>query len=251
MLCSIYTFHTFGTTFSPASAVLLLLLLTSALAPAVSASCRCTAPFSDGRINCSSQGLRRIPDFPVQTTELHLQNNRLSTVPPGHLDTLQSLRLLDLSANPFHCGCNIQYLRLWLRRNGAAVRAQPTCASPAALARRTVASLSEAELSGCVRNPCPGTGYNLAAGFMLSVLVALLVWCLRLAKGLSFTLGIGEKHAGFEAESLRSLKPKHRARVRGMGHANGELERPLLDMDILPQIIDTLHRQHNIKIKEM
>lgn len=238
---------TSSVTSTTTSTLLLLLWLTVP----VSLSCTCTTRFSGGSINCSSQNLHNIPEFPAETTELHLQGNLLRTVTPGRLDTLRSLRLLDVSSNPLHCGCNIHYLRLWLLRNPGAVRAPPTCGSPPALARRPLVGLSEDEFSDCVSVRCPGAGFNLGVSAALAVLVLMLVWCLRLAKGLSFTLGIGDRHTGLEVETLRSLRPKHRLkRKRSLGYGHGELERPLLDMDILPQIIDTLDRKHNIKFKE-
>lgn len=196
-------------------------------------------------VNCSSQDLNRVTGFPLDTTELYLQHNGLLTVPPGFFDPFLKLRVVDLSENPFHCDCNIQYLRAWLLKNPDVSRTRPTCSTPPSRARRAIASLSQAEFLSCVRNQCPTTGYNLALGFLLCAVLGLLLWSLLLAKGLSFTLGIGERHGGLRAETLRSLKPKHRTRGRSK-----ELETPLLDMEILPQIIDTLHRRHNIEIRE-
>ncbi|KAB5545986.1 hypothetical protein PHYPO_G00066940 [Pangasianodon hypophthalmus] len=217
----------------------------------VSSFCSCSkTPWSGLSVNCSFQDLDRIPDFPSHTTELHLQHNRLVTVPPGFFDRFLKLRVVDLSGNPFHCGCNIQYLRVWLLKNRDVITARPTCSTPPSRAHRAIVSLGETEFSSCVRNRCSSAGYNLVFGFLLCGILGLLMWSLRLAKGLSFTLGIGEKHAGLQAESLRSLKPKHRAKVKYLVQWEEDLETPLLDMDILPQIIDTLHRHHNIKIKE-
>uniref|UniRef100_W5LUA7 Glycoprotein IX (platelet) n=1 Tax=Astyanax mexicanus TaxID=7994 RepID=W5LUA7_ASTMX len=229
----------------PWFAVLLLLL--------TSESCRCSPGPSAGLwVSCASQGLKQIPKLPTETTELHLQHNQLSTVPAGHFDALRDLQLANLSENPFHCGCNIRYLRSWLLRNKALVPVAPKCASPPALALRSITELSEEEFSGCAPTLCSGLLYNCSVGLALCGLIGLLFWCFRLAKDLTFILGIGERHVGLEAESLRSLKPKHRMRI-GAGSSlqrTDELERPLLNMEILPQIIDALHKQHNIKIKE-
>ncbi|GAA6084442.1 glycoprotein IX (platelet) [Tachysurus ichikawai] len=205
-----------------------------------------TSPSSGVSVNCSSQDLNRIPDFPSDTTELYLQHNLLLTVPPGFFDSFLKLRVVDLSENPFHCGCNIQYLRAWLLKNRDVNTASPTCSTPPSLAHRTITSLGVTEFSSCVRNRCSAAGYNLVLAIVLCGVLGLLLWSLFLAKDLSFTLGIGEKHGSLRAESLRSLKPKHRAKVKNM-----DLETPLLDMDILPQIINTLHKRHNIKIKEI
>ncbi|KAI4871448.1 hypothetical protein NFI96_026112 [Prochilodus magdalenae] len=233
----------------------LLLFLSSSLAQTSSDSCSCsTAPSGGLKVTCISHSLKKIPTFPADATELHLQHNQLSTVPAGHFDRLRNLQMANLSENPFHCGCNIRYLRAWLIRNKALTPATPRCASPRSLAHRAIADLSEQEFSACVREPCSGVLYNFMAGLGLCVLIGLLLWCFRLAKDLTFILGIGERHVGLEAESLRSLKPKHRMRMSfgagSSGTRGDELERPLLNMEILPQIIDALNKQHNIKIKE-
>ncbi|KAL7865083.1 hypothetical protein AOLI_G00165030 [Acnodon oligacanthus] len=230
-----------------------LLFLSSSFAQTSSDS-RSTLPSAGLKVNCISHGLKNIPTFPADTAELHLQHNQLSTVPAGHFDALKNLRLANLSENPFHCGCNIRYLRAWLLRNKAVTPVTPKCASPPSLAHKAIVELSETDFSECVQNPCSGALYNCTVAFMLCFLIGLLFWCLRLAKDQTFILGIGERHVGLGAESLRSLKPKHRTRMSFAAGSSSsradELERPLLNMEILPQIIDALHRQHNIKIKE-
>ena len=91
---------------------------------------------------------------------------------------------------------------------------------------------------------------------MLCFLILLLLWSLRLAKTSSFTLYICERHLGLEADSLRSLKPKHRRRLHTAPLevtvdsliCAGELEKPL-NMELLPQVLDVLHKKHSRKIK--
>ncbi|KAI5095450.1 platelet glycoprotein IX, partial [Silurus meridionalis] len=228
-------------------AVVLLLLVSS-----VSSSCSCSRSPSLGlSVNCSSQDLYHIPDFPSNTTELYLQHNRLATVPPGFFDKFSKLRVVDLSENPFHCSCDVQYLRSWLLRNrDLTAGSPPTCSSPVSRAHRAIISLGETEFSSCMKKSCSGTVSNLVLVFLLCGVLGLLVWSLCLAKGLGVTLGIGEKHGSFQTESLRSLKPKHRATVKYLSQWSEDLETPLLNMDILPQILDTLHKHHNIKIKD-
>ncbi|XP_051947697.1 glycoprotein IX (platelet) isoform X2 [Xyrauchen texanus] len=216
-------------------------------------SCRyMTLPFKGVRVDCSSQGLRSIPQLPTNITELLLQHNQLISITPGHFDKLHNLRLLDLSGNPFNCDCSIQYLTYWLKRNKA-ISVMPVCASPAELARRSIDGLNDADFFTCVSDNCSGRMYNAVLCFMLCFLIGLLLWCLKLARNSMFTLGIDERHSGFEAESLRSLKPKHRAKARrsivSLMTGSEDIDKPLLNMDILPQILDVLHKQHNIKIK--
>lgn len=231
----------------------LTLLLCSIFAHVCSQSCRCKALPSRGlRVNCISQGLRTVPHIPAEITELLLQNNLLTTVTPGHLDRLHHLQLVNFSGNPFHCDCSIQYLRQWLQRNKA-VSVMPVCASPAELAQRSIHELTDADFVSCVSDHCFGWVYNAILCVMLCFLIGLLLWCVQLARNSTFILGIDERHTGFEAESLRSLKPKHRARMRSsigsLSAGTNETDKPLLNMDILPQILDVLNKQHNIKFK--
>ena len=73
--------------------------------------CQCSALLPEGlRVNCSSLDLVELPTLPSDTTELHVQDNRLTSVSPGHFDRLVALKKVSLSGNPFHCDCRIQYL---------------------------------------------------------------------------------------------------------------------------------------------
>ncbi|CAB1329329.1 unnamed protein product, partial [Coregonus sp. 'balchen'] len=195
---------------------------------------------------------------PADTTELHPQNNQLSTVYPGHFDSLQDLRRVTLSRNLFHCDCGIQFLRIWLRRNRAVVSGGvPTCASPSSVAHTAITELSDAYFS-CAQRSCAGGAYDILVGVMLCGLISLLLWGQRLAKKATFTPEIDQRHAGLEADSLRSLKPKHRRLQRTLSEESensasltwtDDPERPLINMEILPQILDVLHKKRNIKMK--
>lgn len=210
-------------------------------------SCRClTLPAAGLRVNCSLQGFRTIPQLPADVTELLLQHNLLTTVTPGHFDTLHNLQLVILSDNPFHCDCRIRYLSHWLKRNKA-MSVMAVCASPAELAHRPIDGLTDVDFPSCVSAECSGWVYNSVLCFALCFLIGLLLWCLQLVRNSTFTLGIDERHSGLEAESLRSLKPKHRAIRRSIG--SDDMDKPLLNMELLPQILDVLNKQHNITIK--
>ncbi|XP_067303116.1 glycoprotein IX (platelet) [Pseudorasbora parva] len=228
-------------------------VLCSVLAQASGDPCRCsTVPSKGVRMDCSSQGLTAVPHLQASVTELLLQNNLLTSIPPGHLDTLEHLQLLNLSGNPFHCDCRILYLRQWLKRSRA-VCVRAVCASPPELAQRPIEELTDAQLPSCVSEFCSGGLYNAILCVMLCFLIGLLLWCMQLARNSTFILGIDVRHIGFEAESLRSRKPKHAARMRcsfgSLSPGADDMDKPLLNMDILPQILDVLHKQHNIKIK--
>ncbi|XP_060931144.1 glycoprotein IX (platelet) [Limanda limanda] len=211
------------------------------------------------QVNCSSSGLVELPPLASHTTELHVQDNLLTSVSPGLFDGLVGLKKVSLSGNPFHCDCRIQYLRNWLLKNRAVVSEQPTCASPSSVAQKAIADLTDEYFSSCGRPSCTGGTFSAAMGAMLCCVIALLLWSLRLARSSTFTLYIGDKHVGLEADSLRSLKPKHRRRLHttlpGVSadltsfSCTQELARPLISMELLPQVLDALHKKHKIKIK--
>lgn len=224
----------------------------------VAVPCLCSTIRPAGlRVNCSAMDLAEVPQLPSDTAELHLQDNRLTAVSPGAFDGLADLRQVSLSGNLFHCDCRIQYLRNWLLRSTAVVAGGgPTCASPSSVALKEIVDLGDELFSSCAaEQSCVGGASNILLGAMLCCLVVLLLWCLRLAKNSAFTLDIVNKHSRFEAYSLRSKKPKHRKRLQSAsGNSSAPLwtdddTTPLINMDLLPQVLDVLHKQHNIKIK--
>ncbi|XP_018556575.1 glycoprotein IX (platelet) [Lates calcarifer] len=236
------------------------LLLTTSSADTTVRPCLCSAPPSVGlQVNCSSLNLMELPSLPSDITELHVQDNRLTSVSTGLFDRLVGLKKVSLSGNPFHCDCKIQYLRNWLLKNRAIVLKEPTCASPSSVAQKAITELSDDYFSFCVLANCTNGTYNTVMGVMLCCVIILLLWSLRLAKTSTFTLSIDERHTGFEADSLRSLRPKHRKRLHAALSeisvdsdsltCEEDLERPLLNMELLPQVLDILHKKHNIKIK--
>ncbi|KAJ8360846.1 hypothetical protein SKAU_G00173710 [Synaphobranchus kaupii] len=242
-------------------ALVILLLLVLSRGQTVASPCRCSALQPEGlRVSCGALNLAELPLLPPGTTELYLQDNRLTAVPPGSFDALQGLRRLNLTGNPFHCGCRIWYLSAWLRDHGGVSVQSPTCASPASLAHRPIASLSQAHFSTCTRKR-PATGaVDAVMVLALVALVLLLLWCLKTAKGSTFILEVFERHTGLEAHKLSSLKPKHRRKRHLVPSEDYEsmtehmddhgLEAPLLNMELLPQILDVLQKKHNMKFKE-
>lgn len=186
-----------------------------------------------------------------------VQDNWLTAVTPGLFDKLVRLEKVWLTGNPFHCDCRIQYLRNWLLKNTVLVSQQPTCVSPRSVAHRNINSLTDDYFSSCAKAKSTCGTFDIVLLGAVCFLIALLVWGLRLAKMSTVTLYIDKKVSGPEAVPLRPLRPKHRRRVEKLS-AGGrssdslsdlvDLERPLLDMELLPQVLDTLHRRHNLKI---
>ncbi|XP_021176592.2 glycoprotein IX (platelet) [Fundulus heteroclitus] len=244
------------------------LLLTSSRAQRTARSCVFSQLQPSGlRVNCSSLSLMELPRLPPETTELYVQHNQLTSVAAGHFDRLVELNKVSLSPNPFRCDCSIQYLRDWLLKNRAVVSEEPLCSGPGSVAQKSILSLCDSYFSYCTfprlrhmtASGCVYVSYNAAAAVMLGCIVLLLLWSLKLARRSTFTLDVEERHSGFEADSLRSLKPKNRRRLHAdqVGFSADsdslvlpeDLERPLMNMELLNGVLETLHKKHNIKIK--
>lgn len=218
--------------------------------PTLSHSCRCVVHHTGGVIvNCTSTKLSSAPHLPRDITELHLSNTGLTSVPPGLFDKLVDLQRLSITGNPFHCDCQIQYLRNWLLKNKDKVTKEPTCASPAEVTHVSISDLSDEFFLSCTRPSCKNGVLVVLTGMMLLCVMALLAYTLRLAKESTITLYIDKSHARLEAYSLRSTKPGSRRKWSFVSKQE-PLERPLLNMELLPQVLDSLQKKHNVKIKE-
>ncbi|MED6263330.1 hypothetical protein CHARACLAT_003491 [Characodon lateralis] len=244
------------------------LLLTSSSAQRTAQPCIFSELQPSGlSVNCSSLNLMDLPHLPSETTELYVQNNQLTSVPPGQFDRLVNLKKVSLSPNPFRCDCSIQYLRDWMLKNRAIISEEPLCFSPGSVGQKAIIGLSDGYFSYCTvlfihhmsTSGCVYVSHNTTAAVMLCCIIFLLLWSLKLARRSTFTLYVEERHSGFEADSLRSLKPKHRRRLHtGLSVVSADsdslillddLERPLDNMELLPQVLETLQKKHNIKIK--
>lgn len=239
----------------PASGVSVLVLATLS-AYAAGQPCQCSASSTGGlKVNCSIVNLMVLPRLPADTTELFLQDNRLSSLPPGSFDRLAGLRRVTLHGNLFHCDCGIQYLRNWLLKNGAVVARQPACASPSSVSMMPVRELGDEHFSSCATiSNADGTLMAVTVAALCCVVV-LLLWSLKVVKASNITLYMDERYLGLEAKAQSSLRAKHRRRQRVALAASPsddsldcDLERPLLNMELLPQVLEVLHKKHNITI---
>lgn len=141
-------------------------------------SSACHPPCSclDSQVNCSSRSLTSVSlptSFPSETTKLYLHRNQLTSLPNGFLDDLTSLRFVSLHDNPWICDCGILYLRAWLLRQPAALKAHwgVTCNSPPSLRGRLVVYLTEEE----VLESCHYWYCNLAVTSQLCLLVFVVI----------------------------------------------------------------------------
>lgn len=230
----------------PASGVPVLLLATLS-AYAAAQSCQCSAPPSAGlKVNCSAANRTELPSLPANTTELFVQDSRLTCVSPGSFDRLVGLRKVALHGNPFHCDCRIQYLRNWLLKTEAVVTRQPVCASPSSVANKSIRELCDAHFAPCAPRSCTHVALNVVVAASLFCVCVLLAWSLKVIKQSEVTLIIEERHWGLEVKAQSSFEVKQGRRRQPA--LDCELERPLLNMDLLPQVLDVLHREHNITI---
>ncbi|KFQ28421.1 Platelet glycoprotein IX, partial [Merops nubicus] len=116
-------------------------------------SCHCQ-PLGGMRglcVDCSSQKLTQVPVLPANTRRLYLQNNSLTSVPPGALDSLSSLEEVKILDNPWNCDCHILYLKLWLEDVSASSLANVRCATPAPVSMKPLRQLTGNELGICKR----------------------------------------------------------------------------------------------------
>ncbi|TNM86895.1 hypothetical protein fugu_007125 [Takifugu bimaculatus] len=242
-----------------ASVVAVLVLAATSRARSTAPPCRCSPlPPAGLKVDCSFSNLTELFGLPPDTTELLMQENRLTSVTPGLFDKLVGLEKVSLSGNPFHCDCKIQYLRNWLLKNMALVSQQPTCASPGSVARTEISDLSDDYFTSCGKANSTCGLFNIVIAVAVCFLIALLAYILRLAKMSTITLYIHKKHSELDAVALQPLRPKRRRRVNSrfsMDSQNSDsllyvddLEKPLLNLELLPQVLDTLQRRHNIKI---
>lgn len=240
----------------PASGVPVLLLVTLS-AYTAGQPCQCSAPLPAGlKVNCSVVKLTELPSLPADMAELFVQDNHLTSVSPGSFDRLVRLQKVVLHGNPFHCDCRIQYLRNWLLKNEAIVARQPVCASPSSVANKPIRELGDDHFSSCAtKNYTDGT-LNAVIAAMLCCVIVLLLWSLKVVRMSNVTLFIDKRHLAYEAKAQSSLVAKRRRRRQrtqlstapSFDPLDCDLERPLLNMELLPQVLEVLNEKHNITI---
>lgn len=127
--------------------ICLLLVFSGQRSSACPPPCSCLG----SQVNCSTRSLTSLSlpsSFSSGTTKLYLHGNQLTSLPNGLLDELTLLRSVSLHDNPWVCDCGILYLRAWLLRQPAALKAHwgVSCNSPASLRGRQVVYLTEEEV---------------------------------------------------------------------------------------------------------
>lgn len=192
---------------------LCLILVQCVLLPLLAtAGCPSHCACHSGLVNCSSRRLTSsgLPSaFPLETNQIHLHDNQLTSLPSGLLDGLDHLRWVSLHGNPWTCDCAVLYLRSWLlkQRENALYR-NVTCSSPPGLRGRLVLYLVEEEvLNSCHEWYCDLALASQIVLFVLivvqAVLLAVLLYFLRRYEKLSLEARrtVEESFAGGEAEA--------------------------------------------------
>ncbi|XP_013156149.1 platelet glycoprotein IX [Falco cherrug] len=116
-----------------------------------SCDCKSLGETKGLHIDCSSRELADLPALPAHTKRLYLQNNSLTSVPPGALDSLLSLEEVTIFDNPWNCDCHILYLKLWLEDISALSLENTRCATPAPVRMKPLGQLTGNELGVCKR----------------------------------------------------------------------------------------------------
>ncbi|KAM6413702.1 platelet glycoprotein IX [Rhynochetos jubatus] len=129
----------------------LLFLMTQAEVCPPSCTCKSLGEMRGLHIDCSSRKLTEVPALPFNTKRLYLQNNSLTSISPGALDSLRSLEEVKIFDNPWNCDCHILYLKLWLEDVSAPSLANVRCASPAPVRMKPLRQLTGNELGICKR----------------------------------------------------------------------------------------------------
>ncbi|XP_071495228.1 uncharacterized protein [Diadema antillarum] len=81
---------------------------------------------------------------------LYLYSNNLTTIPHNVFSPLPSSVNLDISDNPFHCDCNLRWLREWLVNTHTGVVAdeyQPMCVFPDLLNDHKIVNIEESNFA--------------------------------------------------------------------------------------------------------
>ncbi|NXW66567.1 GPIX protein, partial [Eurystomus gularis] len=159
-----------------------------------SCTCKSLGEMEGLCVDCSSRKLTQVPSLPIDTKRLYLQNNSLTSVPPGTLDNLSRLEEVKLFDNPWNCDCHILYLKLWLEDVSAPSLANIRCATPAPVRMKPLRQLTGNELGICKRllpTKCLEFFWRdliLIAGVIITLI--LVAWALKFSRKLVCQLSL-------------------------------------------------------------
>ncbi|XP_009686455.1 platelet glycoprotein IX [Struthio camelus] len=177
-------------------AVLLLFHVTQTEVCPPSCNCKSLGEMKGLQIDCSSRKLKEVPALPVNTKKLYLQNNSLTTVPSGALDSLLSLEEVKIFDNPWNCDCHILYLKLWLEDISESSLANVRCATPTAVRMKPLSQLTGNELGICKRLlPIKSLEFFWRDLILIVVAITTLIlvaWALKFSKKLVYQINVSQ-----------------------------------------------------------
>ncbi|KAE8612806.1 hypothetical protein XENTR_v10013000 [Xenopus tropicalis] len=180
--------------FCPKVMLLGILLLGSCHGDNCPTECSCsTLALGKLIIDCSRRELQKVPALPVATQELYLQQNQLSTIPPGAFEHLNALRKVNLSHNPLHCDCTLRPLRSWLDTEG--LDSGAVCLTPPALRGKPLALVAPGQMASCLGPLTLCSHFLVTDAFLflfLLILLLLMFLCLRTFQGMKFRIRVNE-----------------------------------------------------------
>ncbi|KFV88090.1 Platelet glycoprotein IX, partial [Struthio camelus australis] len=161
-----------------------------------SCNCKSLGEMKGLQIDCSSRKLKEVPALPVNTKKLYLQNNSLTTVPSGALDSLLSLEEVKIFDNPWNCDCHILYLKLWLEDISESSLANVRCATPTAVRMKPLSQLTGNELGICKRLlPIKSLEFFWRDLILIVVAITTLIlvaWALKFSKKLVYQINVSQ-----------------------------------------------------------
>ncbi|NXK52205.1 GPIX protein, partial [Chauna torquata] len=165
-----------------------------------SCNCKSLGEMKGLQIDCSSRKLKKVPALPVNTRRLYLQNNSLTTVPPGALDSLLSLEEVKIFDNPWNCDCHILYLKFWLEDVSEPSLANIRCATPAPVKMKPLKQLTGNELGICKRSlPIKSLDFfwrDLILIALAIITLILVAWALKFSKKVVCQINLSQYASG-------------------------------------------------------
>ncbi|XP_078350633.1 platelet glycoprotein IX-like [Oculina patagonica] len=96
------------------------------------------------KLQCRGAGLSKIPKIPQGILIADFTDNQITHIAQDDLEHLEKLQEVYLKGNPFHCDCNLKWLRLKLHNSPAVIQDGDSiqCATPLKFQNKALKFLS-------------------------------------------------------------------------------------------------------------